>query len=139
MARAGKSPVRSSGLRAAADDLGRGQKLRAAAGQCAALAGALPENLLKRVCGKALAAAVRMKEVLTRRPGLCRPRLRTAAPCNEALPTLIRIDPGRLKGPPVFREQMVDQIYRPLPRQMALVPGNQRINGIPCASETGFM
>src|SRR5258708_17668100 len=48
MARAGKSRLRSSGLRAAADDLGRGQKLRAAAGQGAALAGALPENLLTR-------------------------------------------------------------------------------------------
>ena len=35
-------------LRAAADDLGRGQKLRAAASQRAALAGALPENLLTR-------------------------------------------------------------------------------------------
>src|SRR6516165_6308901 len=31
MARAGKSLLRSSGLRAAADDLGRGQKLRATA------------------------------------------------------------------------------------------------------------
>src|SRR6516165_3669970 len=48
MARAGKSLLRSSGLRASADDLGRGQKLRAAADQCAALAGALPENLLTR-------------------------------------------------------------------------------------------
>jgi hypothetical protein len=48
MGRAGKSRLRSSGLRAAADDLGRGQKLRAAAGQRAALAGALPENLLMR-------------------------------------------------------------------------------------------
>src|SRR5258708_32096808 len=48
MARAGKSRLRSSGLRAAADDLGRGQKLRAAAGQGAALAGALSENLLTR-------------------------------------------------------------------------------------------
>src|SRR6266436_4773910 len=48
MARAGKSLPRSSGLRAAADDLGRGQKLRAAATQRAALAGALPENLLTR-------------------------------------------------------------------------------------------
>jgi len=48
MARAGKSRLRSSGLRAAADDLGRGQKLRAAAGQRASLAGALSENLLTR-------------------------------------------------------------------------------------------
>src|SRR5580692_5981526 len=48
MARAGKSRLGSSGLRAAADDLGREQKLRAAAGQGAALAGALPENLLTR-------------------------------------------------------------------------------------------
>src|SRR5262249_62234227 len=48
MGRAGKSLLRSSGLRAAADDLGRGQKLRAAAGQRAALAGALAENLLTR-------------------------------------------------------------------------------------------
>src|SRR5215467_13301806 len=48
MARAGKSRLRSSGLRAAADNLGRGQKLRAAAGQGAALAGTLPENLLTR-------------------------------------------------------------------------------------------
>jgi hypothetical protein len=48
MARAGKSLLRSSGLRVAADDLGRGQKLRAAATQRAALAGALPENLLTR-------------------------------------------------------------------------------------------
>src|SRR6476660_2643625 len=47
MARAGKSLLGSSGPRAA-DNLGRGQKLRAAAGQCAALAGALPENLLTR-------------------------------------------------------------------------------------------
>src|SRR4029077_19594532 len=47
MGRAGKSRLRSSGLRAAADDLGRGQKLRAAGSQGAALAGALPENLLK--------------------------------------------------------------------------------------------
>jgi hypothetical protein len=36
----------ASGLRAAADDLGRRQKLRATADQRAALAGALPENLL---------------------------------------------------------------------------------------------
>jgi hypothetical protein len=36
-------------LRTAADDLGRGQKLRAAAGQRAALACALPENLLNRI------------------------------------------------------------------------------------------
>src|SRR5215470_230128 len=48
MGRAGRSLLRSSGLRAAADDLGRGQKLRAAAGQRAALAGALPEILLTR-------------------------------------------------------------------------------------------
>src|SRR5262245_2738268 len=48
MESAGKSLLRSSGLRAAPDDLGRGQKLRAAAGQRAALAGAFPENLLKR-------------------------------------------------------------------------------------------
>src|SRR6516162_5978638 len=48
MGRAGKSLLRSSGLRAAVDDLGRGQKLRAAAGQRAALAGALAENLLTR-------------------------------------------------------------------------------------------
>src|SRR5947207_11710862 len=47
MARAGKSLLGSSGPRAA-DNLGRGQKLRAAAGQRAALAGALPENLLTR-------------------------------------------------------------------------------------------
>jgi hypothetical protein len=40
--------LRSSGLRAAADDLGRRQKLRATADQRAALAGALPENLLTR-------------------------------------------------------------------------------------------
>ena len=46
MARAGKSRLRSSGCRASADDLGRGQKLRAATGQREALAGALPENLL---------------------------------------------------------------------------------------------
>jgi ATPase subunit of ABC transporter with duplicated ATPase domains len=46
MGRARKSRLRSSGLRAAADDLGRGQKLRAAAGQRAALASALAENLL---------------------------------------------------------------------------------------------
>jgi hypothetical protein len=38
----------ASGLRAAADDLGRRQKLRATADQRAALAGALPENLLTR-------------------------------------------------------------------------------------------
>src|SRR5215831_18240325 len=48
MGRAGKSLLRSSGLRAAADDLGSAQKLRAAAGQRAALAGALAENLLTR-------------------------------------------------------------------------------------------
>src|SRR6516165_47206 len=48
MARAGESRLRFSGLRASADDLGRGQKLRAAAGQRAALASALPENLLTR-------------------------------------------------------------------------------------------
>lgn len=48
MARAGKSRLRFSGLREAADDLGRGQKLRATADQRAALAGALPENLLTR-------------------------------------------------------------------------------------------
>src|SRR6516162_5902639 len=48
MGRSGKSRLRSSGLRAAADDLGRGQKLRAAAGQRAALAGTLSENLLTR-------------------------------------------------------------------------------------------
>src|SRR5215470_3712536 len=46
MGSAGKSLLRLSGLRAAADDLGRGQKLRAAAGQRAALASALAENLL---------------------------------------------------------------------------------------------
>src|SRR5207247_2734645 len=49
MARAGKSLLGSSGPRAA-DNLGRGQKLRAAAGQRAALAGALSENLLTHVC-----------------------------------------------------------------------------------------
>src|SRR5215467_11863655 len=54
MARAGKSRLRSFGLRAAADDLGRGQKLRAAAAQCAALAGALPENLLTRLRDQAV-------------------------------------------------------------------------------------
>src|SRR6516162_9217650 len=48
MARAGEARLRFSGLRASADDLGRGQKLRAAADQRAALAGALPENLLTR-------------------------------------------------------------------------------------------
>ena len=48
MGRAGRSLLRSSGRWAAADDLGRGQKLRAAAGQRAALAGALPEILLTR-------------------------------------------------------------------------------------------
>ena len=48
MARAGKSRLRSSGFRAAADDLGRGQKLHPAADQRATLAGALPENLLTR-------------------------------------------------------------------------------------------
>ena len=53
MERAGKSLLRSSGLRASADNLGRGQKLRAAAGQGAALAGALPENLLTRRRDKA--------------------------------------------------------------------------------------
>src|SRR5262249_7509220 len=48
MARAEKSLLRFSGLRASADDLGSAQKLRAAAGQRAALAGALAENLLTR-------------------------------------------------------------------------------------------
>src|SRR5262249_641907 len=48
MGRAGKSLLRSSRLSAAVDDLGRGQKLRAASGQRAALAGALAENLLTR-------------------------------------------------------------------------------------------
>jgi hypothetical protein len=40
--------------RASADDLGRGQKLYAAAGQSAALAGAIPENLLMRRRNQAL-------------------------------------------------------------------------------------
>src|SRR5436190_1288407 len=48
MARTGESRLRFSGLGASADDFGRGQKLRAAAGQRAALASALPERLLTR-------------------------------------------------------------------------------------------
>src|SRR5215471_13018967 len=52
MGRAGKSLLRSSRLWAAVDDLGRGQKLRAASGQRAALAGALAENLLTRPCNQ---------------------------------------------------------------------------------------
>src|SRR5262249_1822190 len=54
MARAGKSLLRVSGLRAAADDLGREQKLCAAAAQRATLAGALPENPLTRRCNQAV-------------------------------------------------------------------------------------
>src|SRR5215471_862902 len=59
MGRAGKSCIRSFGLQAAVDDLGRGQKLCAAAGQRAALARALPENLLTRRRDQAVSARSR--------------------------------------------------------------------------------
>src|SRR5262249_31674837 len=85
MESAGKSLLRSSGLRAAADDLGAGQKLLAAAGQRAALAGAFPENLLKRrprsTCAAQLECPlwVKSKRMQCNRPCPLYPRKQTCA------------------------------------------------------------
>src|SRR5262245_33898038 len=78
MERAGKSLLRSSGLEAAADNLRRRQKLHAATGQRAALAGAFSEKLLKRHhCAVQLGmSAISQKRTNAPQQGMC--ALRTA-------------------------------------------------------------